>query len=635
MRDATLARQADTAPNVALDAGSVGAAAAAADAPVTAGRRNIPAIPSVLAQLVVLDAAPQRRPELIEVAQRMGWISRTQAERAPRHGSDVASSESGRSAVLTYLTGLIGRDRLQEAVAVVPVALYVEERSRAHPALLGWLRDAASKGFCVSLHPVDLRELSELRQRCANAAAASPGGAGEAAQGEEGAGKTGDADSLTTLQAARDMLLQGAALGASDLHVLMREDHAEIQYRVKGAMRTAMQLTREDGEARVRALYTGLSSVKEAVYNPYDFQDAQISGSDLQGSGLSSVRIIRGPAYPVESGGSFLVARLQYMRKSDNADSSELADLVRRSTLTLKTPRAPQGKLPLAAMGYTDKQVTMLERMTRMPSGVVIVTGPTGSGKTTTLYELMKHQARRFPESRQITIENPVEYPMDWAVQLPVTKASKVTFADMVRMTLRMDPDIVLVGELRAADECVAALQEAMTGHMVWATLHVNDPFMTVDRMEMLDRAQLARQIICDHKLLRGFVAQRLVPILCKHCKQPLASVLHDLPQDMPEALATWGETDKVFVRGAGCSHCDHQGITGITAVAEVVETSVELMRDLVKMGTDEARRLHRQRPTADRSMLENAMARVFSGEFDPRDVERCVDIITLKGEHN
>lgn len=472
-----------------------------------------------------------------------------------------------------------------------------------------WRKDAADLGFFCNTQP---RELKELREDKVRLSAAS--------------NVQRDTANLSTLNAARDLLLHGAALGASDLHILLREDIAEVQYRVKGALRSAMQMSRDEGEAYIRAMYTGLSSVKEAIYNPFDFQDAQINGLDLAGSGLASVRIIRGPAYPVESGGGFLVARLQYSKKSTGP-----ADMT-RIPFTLRTPRSPLGNLPLKQMGYTDLQVRLLERMTRMPSGVIVVTGPTGSGKTTTLYELLKHQARQFPDSRQITIENPVEYPMDWSVQLPVTKSSNLSFGDMVRMTLRMDPDIVLVGELRSADEAVSALQEAMTGHLVWSTLHVNDPFMTIDRMEMLDRAQLSREIICDHKLLRGFVAQRLVPVLCDHCKRPLTEIAEDLPADMLDALESWGPIDSMRVRGTGCDHCHDEKIQGVTAVAEVVEASAALMRDFIELKTDGARRQHRLREGADLSMLSNAMVGVLSGRFDPRDVERAVDIITPKG---
>lgn len=280
-------------------------------------------------------------------------------------------------------------------------------------------------------------------------------------------------------------------------------------------------------------------------------------------------------------------------------------------------------------------QIAMMERMTRMPSGVIVVSGPTGSGKTTTLFELMQHQARQFPEKRQITVENPVEYPMDWAVQLPVTQSSGASFMDMVRMTLRMDPDIVLIGELRSADEAVAALQEAMTGHLVWTTLHVNDAFMTIDRLEMLDRSRLSREIICDHKLIRGFVAQRLVSRLCPHCKTPIGQSVDELPADMVDALGTWGDLSAMYVRGPGCSSCNGDAIIGASAVAEVVETSASLMRDFVKAGTDEARRAHRSRPDVDLSMLGNAMRLVAQGLVDPADVEASVDLIKKKGEES
>ncbi len=262
--------------------------------------------------------------------------------------------------------------------------------------------------------------------------------------------------------------------------------------------------------------------------------------------------------------------------------------------------------------------------------GVVIVTGPTGSGKTTTLFKLMKYQAQIFPEARQITIEDPPEYPQPWAIALA---ANGEDFRDMVRMTLRMDPDIVLLGEIRAADEAVAALQAAMTGHFVWTTLHVTDAYKSIPRLEMLDRERLARSQICDHELIVGMVAQRVVPVLCPHCSVPLHQARDALPAYMVDALRTWGDMSRVRVRGLGCATCHGDKISGRQAVAEIVITDEAFMSDFLTHGLLVARRNHRRKEGSDKSMLANAIDLVLAGYVDPLDVHRNVHKLDAKTE--
>ncbi|WP_373380345.1 ATPase, T2SS/T4P/T4SS family [Cupriavidus nantongensis] len=327
-------------------------------------------------------------------------------------------------------------------------------------------------------------------------------------------------------------------------------------------------------------MYTGLATVKAATYNPLDVQDAQIAGDALPGTGLSSVRIVRGPAYPVESGGGFLVARLQYREHHQGARKADAIDAAKR--LDLSTPKSPSGEFMLGQMGYTPLQVDLISQLLRRPMGVVVVTGPTGSGKTTTLFECTRHQARMFPEKRLVTIENPTEYPMDWAIQL-TTESER--FPEMLRMTLRMDPDAILLGEIRGVEEAVATLQAAATGHLVLTTLHVTDPFETFSRLVMLDHVRLAMEVICNHNQIIGLIAQRVVPLLCPKCSVKLEDAPEALPEYMLRAMRTWGDLSEVRVRGAGCDHCHGDAIVGQQAVAEVVVTSEDLMQDCIKEG--------------------------------------------------
>ncbi|WP_255581907.1 GspE/PulE family protein [Cupriavidus sp. AU9028] len=563
---------------------------------------TLPAPPPVLApHLFYPSALPAT---FADVARKLQHLTREQAaslrERTAETGGNVEE--------IALDFGLSDED-IQSVLIAHGCDVYVDARHFGTPRLLTWEAKLRRCGAAPQMHKVSAQDLAVLRQQRA-------------------AGQLQDAD-LETLGLARRLIADSAALVASDIHILVREDHTEIQVRVKGDLRTvaAQSMRREEGERLIRAMYTGLATVKD-TYNPLDVQDAQIAGEALPGTGLSSVRIVRGPAYPVESGGSFLVARLQYREHHQEEAPSIAIEASKR--LDLRRPKSPPGEFKLPAMGYTPHQVELVSQLLRRPMGVIIVTGPTGSGKTTTLFECTRHQARLFPEKRLITIENPTEYPMDWAVQLS-TESER--FPEMLRMTLRMDPDAVLLGEIRGVEEAIATLQAAATGHLVLTTLHVTDPFETFSRLVMLDHVRLAMGVICNHNQIIGLIAQRIVPLLCQECRLPLARAPGRVPDYMHRALQSWGDLTAVHVRGSGCHHCHGEGIVGQQAVAEVVVATEALMQDCIKDGVLAARRNHRARSGADKPMIAHALDLVLAGKLDPVDAERSVDAIPMKEE--
>lgn len=305
----------------------------------------------------------------------------------------------------------------------------------------------------------------------------------------------------------------------------------------------------------------------------------------------------------------------------------------RRDLKPLSLPRKPEGELRLSAMGWSDKQVAKLKALMDAPNGVVIFTGPTGSGKTTSMYEALKESARSKPQRRLVTVEDPVEYPMDWAVQLAVTGARNdaetgAAVGERIRVSLRMAPNIILLGEIRGPDVAVAALEAAVTGHQVLTTLHVTDPFLFVERLELMDRTRLERRVFCDHKIVRGVVAQRLLPRLCPSCSVALKTNPSALSDRIVSALATWGDLGRVRVQGPGCNECGQDGTLGRFAVAEVIVMDAAVMRDFLEHGSETARDNYRARPDADASMLNAAIAYALAGTVDPRAVEDWVDLI-------
>lgn len=511
-------------------------------------------------------------------------------------------------------------DRLVECTAldIASGVLYVDLRRAGDPLLLTWLDRCRAAGVTLQVRRSDLDDVLSMRDK-GLARSVRNGGAD---------------DDLRVRQAALQMVGKAAKYRASDIHLLLRGNYAEVQVRIKGDLKVLAKISQTKAEEFSRALYQGIATVKDSSFNPLEYQNAQISGDAIQDMGMTSVRLVRGTAFPVEAGGGFVVMRLQY--RDAQAAQSEAS----RGLPPLPDPRRPEGDLRLAEMGYTSTQVEKLRYLADTPNGVIAFTGPTGSGKTTSLFEMLMHSARQWPEKRQVTIEDPVEYPMPWAVQMVINNAGNEeetgdAFAERLRTSLRMDPDIILLGELRGADSAVAAINAALTGHQVWTTMHVTDPFLSVERLEMMDPKRLNRRVFCDHKIIRGIIAQRIVPRLCPHCSLPLADHAHEIPDRLLESIKTYGPVDRARIKGSGCKECGGDGIAGRMAVAEVVVTDSRLMRDFVEHGTDTARRNYRAREDTDCSLMENAVLRVLEGSVDPRHVAKYVDVVMDKGRED
>jgi len=490
--------------------------------------------------------------------------------------------------------------------------VYVDQLGSGNPLLNSWIARNRSNGWNLKMEIVPFDELAAKR-----------------ANGMRQSANDDEEDVQKFRQNAIDTILRAAEYGSSDMHLMVRSGYSEIQIVVKGGLRVLERGTQENGARLARAIYQGLAKTRDSSYSALDFQNAQIPGGELpQDAELTSVRIIRGPCYPQAESGEFMTLRLQYSGVRVGGKKADLPPL--------DVPRRPKGQARLAEMGFSDRQIEKLRMLMDAPNGVILVTGPTGSGKTTLMKECLEDIARVKPHRRLVTIEDPVEYPMDWAVQIPVTDARNeqdtgAAFNERLRVALRMAPHIILLGELRGPDVAAAALDAALTGHQVWSTLHVTDPFMFVDRLELMDKTRLDRKVFCDHKIVRGVLAVRLLPKLCPHCSEPLNEESTSLPHRVVHALKTWGSISKVRLQGAGCSECGGDGTTGRFSVAEIVVTDQQLMSDMIEHGSAEARSKYRARPDADPSMIAAAITHALNGNVDPRAIEEWVDLIEEK----
>ncbi len=253
--------------------------------------------------------------------------------------------------------------------------------------------------------------------------------------------------------------------------------------------------------------------------------------------------------------------------------------------------------LEFSHLGMEADQEALIAELTELPQGLVLLTGPTGSGKTTTLYAAL---ARANDEERKIiTIEDPVEYQLEGIVQIQTREEVGLTFASGLRSVLRHDPDVVLIGEIRDGETAEIAVRAAQTGHLVFSTLHTNDSISALTRLlDMgIDPFLLGASLVCS-------IAQRLAQRLCPHCLEPDLALPDDLRQEEAAALRLPPNEVRAF-RGRGCTECQQQGYRGRVAIYEffvMTEDIADLLGPDIKTGQLRAlARQHGWRPLRER----------------------------------
>jgi type IV pilus assembly protein PilB len=227
-------------------------------------------------------------------------------------------------------------------------------------------------------------------------------------------------------------------------------------------------------------------------------------------------------------------------------------------------------KLELSGLGFSGKQLEQLKKSLQKPYGLFFVTGPTGSGKSTTLYSSLSEVID--PKKNVMTAEDPVEFKLEGINQVQVRPDIGLTFASALRSFLRQDPDVIMVGEIRDAETAQVAVQAALTGHLVLSTLHTNDSASAITRMmDMgIESYKLAAALV-------GVVAQRLVRTICPHCQAsyyPSAEYL--------SLLHYQGDMHRSFSKGEGCHECFDTGFKGRTGIYEVLPATTELRQLIV-----------------------------------------------------
>jgi general secretion pathway protein E len=257
----------------------------------------------------------------------------------------------------------------------------------------------------------------------------------------------------------------------------------------------------------------------------------------------------------------------------------------------------------LGRLGFDRHMLNRMEHFTSLPHGIFLVTGPTGSGKSTTLYSALKRINQS--DKKIITIEDPVEYQMDGINQIHVNPQIGLTFASGLRHVVRQDPDVIMVGEIRDRETADIAIRSSLTGHFVFSTLHTNDAPSAITRLTDMG---VENYLITSSVV--AVLAQRLVRMICEHCKKP------DGTRMSPE-----GETVQCF-RGAGCEHCFGSGYTRRVGIFELMELNDEI-RKLIMRGEDAAEITKVARQNGMRNLREDGWTKVAQGVTTPDEVMR------------
>ncbi len=379
-----------------------------------------------------------------------------------------------------------------------------------------------------------------------------------------------------------DSLLADATLrGASDIHFEPEPQFLRIRYRIDGVLRQVRALHMRYWSAMVVRLKVMAGMNIAETRAP---QDGRISLS-ISGRQVD----FRSAVQPTIHGENFVLRILDRKR----------------------------GIVPLDGLGLSDDQYNTMQLMLSRPEGIMLVTGPTGSGKTTTLYSILGHLNKEGVNI--MTLEDPVEYPMPVIRQTSISDSVKMDFAEGIRSMMRQDPDIILVGEVRDKETAEMAFRAAMTGHQVFSTLHTNSAIRSIPRLVDLG---IKPEVLAGNVI--GIVAQRLLRTLCKACK-----VLHDpSPIELQLLGLKPGEPHTVY-SPVGCPACEHLGYKGRISILELLKFDAAL-DELITQRASLKIMLEYVREQGFTSMAEDGLRRVKEGLTTVEEVGRVVDLTEL-----
>jgi general secretion pathway protein E/type IV pilus assembly protein PilB len=374
------------------------------------------------------------------------------------------------------------------------------------------------------------------------------------------------------------LLMDAVKRGASDIHFEPEQAFLRIRYRIDGVLQQIRSLHKS---------YWGGLAVRLKVVSGLDIAETRAPQDGRLNMNLCGRPIdFRVSTHPTIHG----------------------------ENIVLRVLDREKSIIPMERMGLRPETLDELQLMMTRPEGILIVTGPTGSGKTTTLYSLLTHQNTEAVNI--MTLEDPVEYPVTMMRQTSVAEVNKVDFANGIRSIMRQDPDIILVGEIRDADTAMMAFRAAMTGHQVFSTLHTNSALGAFPRLSDIG---ILPDIMAGNII--GVVAQRLVRVLCPHCKEK------HKPDDLERKILRLKPNDQTPIyKPKGCNHCNQTGYRGRMAI-------IELLRIDTDMDALISRRAHLdelKKVALDKGFItlaEDGVRRILEGYTSLSEVMRVIDL--------
>jgi type IV pilus assembly protein PilB len=333
----------------------------------------------------------------------------------------------------------------------------------------------------------------------------------------------GMAEEAPVIRLVNSILSQGVREGASDIHISPEKDYVQVRFRVDGKL--------HEVPAPPKSMFLPIVSRLKILAN----MDISISR--------------------VPQDGRFTV---KMKNKEINIRASTMPSIYGEN-MVLRLLDTSSGIYSLERLGMSPTDRLKIERVSNHPWGMILSTGPTGSGKSTSLYSILKKI--NHPDTNIITVEDPVEYRIEKICQVQLNRKAGMTFADGLRSILRQDPDVIMVGEIRDTETATIAVQAALTGHRVFSTLHTNDAAGAITRF--IDMG--IEPFLVSSVMIASF-AQRLVRTICPNCREAM--------EPSPDALSYWNlenHHDTRFSRGAGCFNCLKTGYKGRTGIYEVL----------------------------------------------------------------
>ena len=374
------------------------------------------------------------------------------------------------------------------------------------------------------------------------------------------------------------IVAEGIQIRASDIHLEAQESGIVVNYRIDGVLRQAMVLPRPVGIPLV-------SRIK--IMADLDIADRLRPQDGRARVNVNGVRVdLRVSTLPASTGEKVVIRIL---------DS--------RSTV-----------LTLEGLGLSPREQDRLQSLLNLREGIILVTGPTGSGKTTSLYAGLRTIQSRGVNI--VTVEDPVEYKLNGVVQVQVNEKAGLTFAAALRSILRQDPDVVLVGEIRDRETATIATQASLTGHLVLSTLHTIDAASAVARL-----VDIGIEPFKIAAALKGAVAQRLLRRLCLACRKPMTA-------EISGRLQRWFPINEGLYRPVGCAECGNTGYRGRLAIMEIMVTDAEVERR-IGAGESTERIADAAKRSGMRTMWDSGVDHVMGGDTDLDELLRVLEVPT------